>query len=420
MRVLAAGVTEAIGSLCDELQWAGHTVTATSHDSSRPSCLAQQVPWTQSGSAAAGLLLAGVEVLLVSPEVTSTGWLDRCTCSVYQLLSAAAASSSVRKVVLLSTMDLFLAYHPSFSVTAAWQPQPQADDHAQLGHHLAEFICHEFARSTSVEFVIARLGCLNQLAPQARFWVDPISARQSLMMIATSDAPTQSDQPGAGRASARDHRSCNTVHLLDPSCEDGSAAAALAGACSVAAPSPPPSDEEMLQRLDRELDPGRCRAMQQEPTAFSENEKVLLLGSNGQMGVFVSEELERAGHSVTRADYNRPSWNLDMPWGGNAHAKTAKAAKAAAQQAGTGAGTPAAALLQPTELQDDSEWAWTKLDVSDAAAVLEAATASSMMVNLSVNRRDHGLAFAVNTIGTYHSRARALSALCHASASVGA
>ena len=50
-------------------------------------------------------------------------WLDRSTRWLYSLMTA-AVSNGVRRVVLLSTLDLFLAYSPRFTVTSAWEPRP--------------------------------------------------------------------------------------------------------------------------------------------------------------------------------------------------------------------------------------------------------------------------------------------------------
>ena len=367
MRVLLAGASLAEAALCDALQWAGHAVSTTNH--------------SNGGSVAA--LLDGVEVIVVDTAVADdddddddgggTGdaveWLDRCTRWVFQLISAAVVART-RRVVLLSTMDQFLAYDPSFAVSTAWSPRPEAADPAQLGCHLAEYICQEFARSTEIEVVIARLGRVNQ--PQARFWVDLAAARQSLVQLVTS-VSVASDHPGAGRASARDARSLNLVHLLDAACAGGSNPQQTT-----------PTDAEILRLVDRDLDVGL--PIKQQAGSLQGNQKVGVLGANGMMGEFASDELERAGHIVYRADFNPPEWNLDGPWPGNVNAKQAKAVAATSSSTSTA-----------------SEAHWEKLDVADITSVRKIASQVDMLVNLSVNRRDHAEAFKVNTLGTWNA-----------------
>jgi hypothetical protein len=113
----------------------------------------------------------------------------------------------------------------------------------------------------------------------------------------------------------------------------------------------------------------------------------LLMGSNGMMGRFASDELELAGLEVRRADSRPPQWNLDMPWPGNTAAKVASAR-------GGDAG---------------SSWEWARVDISDGEAVLRAAAGTEVIVNLSVDRREHGSAFAVNCAGPYNCLRAALA-----------
>ena len=62
--------------------------------------------------------MPGIEQILLSPAAADAGgraWLDMDTRGVYDLLAAARAAG-VARVVVLSTMDLFLAYPEAYNV----------------------------------------------------------------------------------------------------------------------------------------------------------------------------------------------------------------------------------------------------------------------------------------------------------------
>lgn len=82
--------------------------------------------------------------------------IDHRTRLTYNLLWA-ASMHSVRKVVLLSSLDLFTAYDEDYEVTEDWAPRPAANAEA-LSHHLGEFTCREFARESKIDVVVLRLG----------------------------------------------------------------------------------------------------------------------------------------------------------------------------------------------------------------------------------------------------------------------
>lgn len=205
-------------------------------------------------------------------------WLDRCTRWVFNLLTAAHAAST-RKIVLLSTLDLFLDYSPHFCPTTTWMPRPSTEPH-QLGHHLVEFICREFAPSTNLEVVVVRLRRLD--ATEQRFWVDSAAVREALLVIVT-EARTMPDQPAVGRATDRDQSSYNIVHLQGASC-----AVPKVGAEDGAAP----SDTEILALVD-----GRTAAGANVTAVDAETrlESCLLLGSNGMMGSLPARSSSRRG-----------------------------------------------------------------------------------------------------------------------------
>jgi nucleoside-diphosphate-sugar epimerase len=81
-------------------------------------------------------------------------WLDDATRCTYNLLGAAAASGTVRRVVLASSMAIFASYDDALAVETSYAPMPTTAP-AQLGPHLAEFTAREFAREADLP-VLAR------------------------------------------------------------------------------------------------------------------------------------------------------------------------------------------------------------------------------------------------------------------------
>jgi nucleoside-diphosphate-sugar epimerase len=115
-------------------------------------------------------LVEGIEILVhltshcrTSTGPTDTAWLDNAVRDTYNLLRA-AAEAGVRKVVLSSTLDLFLPY-PSDSDCLqtggdswpSWKPLPSTEP-AILGPHMAEFVAREFAHAQALRVTVVRLG----------------------------------------------------------------------------------------------------------------------------------------------------------------------------------------------------------------------------------------------------------------------
>jgi len=86
-------------------------------------------------------------------EEQQIDYLTRCTYN----LCAAAVAEGVRRVVLLSTLDVMTAYDEQFTVTERWRPKPTAAAPI-LAKHLAEFTCREFAREHKLDVAVLRLG----------------------------------------------------------------------------------------------------------------------------------------------------------------------------------------------------------------------------------------------------------------------
>ncbi|MEW6752472.1 MAG: NAD(P)-dependent oxidoreductase [Candidatus Latescibacterota bacterium] len=85
-----------------------------------------------------------------------TAWIDANTRRTYNLLLA-ASQAGVRQAILLSTLDLFLAYDPGMTVSEAWRPRPTCQPES-LGPHLAECVAREFAHTHALKVLIVRLG----------------------------------------------------------------------------------------------------------------------------------------------------------------------------------------------------------------------------------------------------------------------
>ena len=84
--------------------------------------------------------------------------LDTAMRRTYNLLHA-AVEEKVPRVVLLSSLGLLGNYDESIAVTETWSTTPTADTEV-LFHHLAEFVCREFAREGRIRVVCLRLGDL--------------------------------------------------------------------------------------------------------------------------------------------------------------------------------------------------------------------------------------------------------------------
>ena len=295
--------------LAEALRDAGNTV-ATAH-----------MPTSQDYAFA---LCRGVNTVVIVPEVQDVGgrtWLDTAGRGTYDLLSAACDSTTARSVVVLSTLDLFLAYPAAFKIDSTWKPRPSTDP-AQLSPHVTESVAREFARGSALSVVVARLGHLDDST--ARFWVQSSDAAAQLVNLvagpAAQDPMDTHHHPGKYRI----------VHLIDPSCdvlpagEDIDVAAARAAVA--ATPDPVPEDSIS---------------------------NVLLLGANGMLGPPVVNELGDT-YALSVTDLNPYGWRK----GGDAVV------------AGTGERDdidlvkPLSDFAQPCEA--------AILDVADAAGVAEA------------------------------------------------
>jgi nucleoside-diphosphate-sugar epimerase len=313
------------------------------------------------GQTEAFALCRGVETIVLAPATADAeggrAWLDSCTRGTYDLLCA-AAEASVQRVVVLSTLDLFLAYPAAFKVGADWRPRPSTVP-AQLGPHLAEFVAREFARGSHLCVAVVRLGHVGDAAQ--RFWIAADAVAAQLVKFVTSPGPVDivptHHHPGKYRV----------LHLLDPACEflpAGERVDVVAAAAAVAAaPAAVPVDSI---------------------------KKVLLLGANGMLGPPVVNELGDT-FALAVTDLNPYGWRAsgDKIVAGTGSMNSISLAK------------PLADFAMPCEE--------ALLNVADATAVAAATAAVDATVNCAVLRPHPKLAFDVNTTGTYNAIAAAVA-----------
>jgi len=109
-------------------------------------------------------VLEGVETVVHAVPYTSEesreqseqellDWVSRST----YVLTTEACDAEVRRIVLLSTLDLMRSYDERYIVTNDWQPRPRASADA-LAPHMAELVGREIARTGKIEVVTLRLG----------------------------------------------------------------------------------------------------------------------------------------------------------------------------------------------------------------------------------------------------------------------
>lgn len=106
------------------------------------------------------LLVRGIDVIVHCAEPlvdeSAESYIDYMTRATYNLLLA-ASQEGVKRVVLLSTLDLMTPYPRDFVVTERWRPLPSTEPRV-LGKHLGEMVCREFARDFKLPGLALRLG----------------------------------------------------------------------------------------------------------------------------------------------------------------------------------------------------------------------------------------------------------------------
>ena len=76
------------------------------------------------------------------------------------VLATTASRAGIKRLVLLSRMDLMEDYPEEYQVNPDWKPLPRAEA-GSLGPYLAELVCREIARTGKIEVACLRLGTLD-------------------------------------------------------------------------------------------------------------------------------------------------------------------------------------------------------------------------------------------------------------------
>ena len=85
--------------------------------------------------------------------------LDLAARSTY-VLATTACQVGIKRLVLLSRMDLMEDYPDEYLGNLDWKPLPRAEAES-LGPYMAELVCREIARTGKIEVACLRLGALD-------------------------------------------------------------------------------------------------------------------------------------------------------------------------------------------------------------------------------------------------------------------
>lgn len=119
-------------------------------------------------------------------------WIDSCTRCTYNLFKA-AAEAGVRRVIYLSSLDLFLPYDENLVVNENWRPRPTTEP-AVMAPYLGEFIAEEFCLEGGFDLVCLRLGHLvdhRQIGgqPYDPLWLDLGDAAGAIAAAVDAELP---------------------------------------------------------------------------------------------------------------------------------------------------------------------------------------------------------------------------------------
>jgi nucleoside-diphosphate-sugar epimerase len=179
MRIAITGADRPMGALlCQRLAAAHDVIPVSAEDLRLP-------------PAAAEAIRSAEMVVHAQPHDPSVGHgprteaelLERISRDTYVLVQAAIAEH-IRRVVLISQMQLFEDIPEQFIVSADWQPRPRPEA-ASLAPYLAELVCREIARTGKIEAVSLRMGTL--AAVDGTSADDAAAAVQSALTLDMSD-----------------------------------------------------------------------------------------------------------------------------------------------------------------------------------------------------------------------------------------
>ncbi len=178
--------------------------------------------------ASTDLLVKGMDAIVhvaePLPDESPESYLDYTTRLTYNLLWAAHAQG-VKRVVLISSLELLATYDDSLQVTERWRPRPTTEMPV-MGKYLAEHVAREFAREGKLTVVTLRVGHLVHPRRVPENQVDPLwlrtddyaaAVRRALLadLPAWSVFHVQSRFPGARYATGDAEKALGLVSTLE-------------------------------------------------------------------------------------------------------------------------------------------------------------------------------------------------------------
>jgi nucleoside-diphosphate-sugar epimerase len=142
-------------------------------------------------------ILDGTEMLVHAGALTDlpedlvnddAGILDWSARGTYVLMDE-ACNHGVRRVVLVSSLDLLDDYPDSYVIDETWRPRPRPEA-ASLAPLMAERTCREFSRQRSIESICLRIGEVDTLG----------GTPEELLLNAVQRAVEMEVEPGSYRS----------------------------------------------------------------------------------------------------------------------------------------------------------------------------------------------------------------------------
>ena len=138
-------------------------------------------------------LVRGMDVIVHSGELNSalsvSGQLDDAMRCAYNLLWA-ASEEKVPRLIYLNSLSVMGRHDEAYAVTERWKPALTTET-SDLGYHLGEFVCREFARENKIEVISLRLGELvwddGEASSSALYPEDAVQAIQKALSAEVSD-----------------------------------------------------------------------------------------------------------------------------------------------------------------------------------------------------------------------------------------
>ncbi len=138
-------------------------------------------------------LVRGIDVVVHFGELDSSlsvsGQLDDAMRCTYNLLWA-ASEEKIPRLIYLNSLSVMGRHDESYAVTERWKPAPTTET-SDMGYHLGEFVCREFARENKIDVISLRLGELvwdhGEASSSALYPEDAVQAVQKALIAEVSD-----------------------------------------------------------------------------------------------------------------------------------------------------------------------------------------------------------------------------------------